>query len=72
MTPEELKRRYTYHAPDDYARGLHDEIRSLERNFARTLDEMLPDESREKALMLTKLEEAVFWAHAHIARNVTR
>lgn len=70
MDAQELDRRYKYHAPDDHTRALHDEVRSLERNFARTMDGMLVDGSREKALMLTKLEEAMFWAHAHIARNV--
>jgi hypothetical protein len=70
MTPEELDRRYTYHAPDDETRALHDTVRAQEKQFAEFMDSMLED-SREKSLMLTKLEEAMFWAHAHIARNVS-
>jgi signal recognition particle subunit SEC65 len=70
MDDKELKRRYTYHAPNESTRELHDAVRNMEYAFAVEMDSRLPGDSREKALVLTKLEEAMFWAHAHIARNV--
>ncbi len=69
MTPEELDKRFKYHAPDAQTRMLHDEVRRFERDFAVVMDSLLGDESREKSLMFTNLEQAMFWAHAHIARS---
>ncbi len=69
MTPEELDKRFKYHAPDAKTRTLHDEIRSLERNFARVMNDLLGEETREKAAFFTNFEQATFWAHAHVARN---
>lgn len=70
MTKEELERRFVYHAPTDETRGVHDRARSLTRAFAAEMEGLLPGESREKALFFTALEEASFWSHAHIARNM--
>lgn len=70
-TPEELQRRFTYHAPDEKTRGLHEEWRAHERWYADHINELAGGESREKSLALTALEEATFWVHAHIARNLT-
>lgn len=69
-TPEELERRFTYHAPDEATRGLHDEWRKFERSYAHLLNELPGGETREKSLAFTALEEATFWVHAHIARNL--
>ena len=38
--------------------------------FAETIDELVEgDESRELSLMWTHFETAMFWLHAHLARN---
>ena len=45
-------------------------IRSSGKAMARTILKLTP-QSRERSLALTKLEEAVMWANAAIARNET-
>lgn len=67
---EDLERRFTYHAPDEATRRLHDEWRANERAYARLVNAIDGGETREKSLALTALEEATFWVHAHIARNL--
>jgi len=68
----ELKRRFTYHAPNEATRDLHDDLRQEVKAFARRLNFLLGEPSREASLAFTALEETSFWAHAHIARNVGR
>ena len=46
-----------------------DEIDKLAATQAGFLKILLPDESRERSLALTRLEESVFWAKAAIARH---
>ena len=45
-----------------------DYIRVKAKDLAYMIDELCPN-SREKSLAMTKLEEAVMWANAAIARN---
>ena len=70
MESSELKRRFSYHAPDDSTRELHDEWRKHERWYAEHLNDLPGGDTREKSLAFTALEEAMFWTHAHIARNL--
>ena len=63
-----LENRFTYHAPKEGQPQKYTEIRHSGKSFAETIDALCPD-SREKALAITKLEEAVMWANAAIARN---
>jgi len=67
-TLEDLKRRFTYHAPKENQADRYRTIRVYALEFSKVLDELCPD-SRELALALTKLEESVMWANASIARN---
>jgi hypothetical protein len=68
MTCEDMQRRFDYHAPDEEAARLHDTVRMRLKRVAMSMDILLP-EGREKALAITKLEEAMFWANAAIARE---
>ena len=58
---------FTYHAPHGTQGDTYDSIRGKAREYAHWLNETLP-EGREKALALTNLEQAVFWANAAVAR----
>jgi len=43
-------------------------LRAAAKSLAELMDDECP-ESREKSLAFTKLEEAIFWANASIARR---
>ena len=68
ISKEELYNRFTYHKPDEEQIKHYDSIRSLARILAEDIVQRCP-ESREQSLALSRLEEAVFWANASIARN---
>jgi hypothetical protein len=63
-----LECRFTYHAPKEGQSILYETIRAEAKEFAAFLLINCPD-SRELSLALTKIEEAVFWANAAIARR---
>ena len=65
---ERLEKDFTYHAPKDNQSAKYEMIRSDAKDFARMVMDFCPP-SRETSLALTKIEEAVFWANAAIARN---
>lgn len=70
---EEIAHRFAYHPPrSEAAVKAHERVRELLGDVAQELDAMLPaDRPREKALVQTKLEEAMFDANAAIARSRT-
>jgi hypothetical protein len=71
MTSEsiaDITNRFSYHRPDEKKAEKHEKIRGDMLRTAHYWNGELPD-SREKALAITKLEEAMFWANAAIARN---
>ena len=68
MEKATLENNFTYHAPKEGQAERYTTLRSKAKFLAQEINEVCP-ESREKALALTKLEEAVFWANASIARN---
>ncbi len=68
MTMVELVNRFRYHAPKDDQLKRYEEIRAKAMSFALEVFRSCP-EGREKSLAMTKIEEAVMWANAAIARN---
>jgi hypothetical protein len=63
-----IENNFTYHAPKGDQPERYERIRMRAGFVAQTINELCPD-SREKSLAMTKLEEAVMWANASIARN---
>ena len=65
----ELGHRFKHHTPrSDETIALHAAVRGRAFGFASFIEEACPP-SRERSLALTKIEEAMFWANASIARN---
>jgi hypothetical protein len=64
----EVEKRFTYHPPKGGQPQRYERIRAQAREMAWLITCNCP-ESRETSLALTKLEEAVMWANAAIARN---
>ena len=64
----DLERRFTYHPPKEGQPEKYVRIRNCAFVLAELVDGLCPD-SREKSLALTKVEEAVMWANAAIARG---
>jgi len=66
---EDIDNRFTTHPPTTYERRhAHESARSLCKTLAHHFNDVLPD-GREKEVALTKIEEAMFWANASIARQ---
>ena len=66
----DIHNRFAYHAPDTARAAMHEDVRWRFESIAQWAAYALPD-GREKALVITKLEEAMFWANATIARQGT-
>ncbi len=64
----DIENRFTYHAPKPGQPEIYTRIRGMAKQLAQELLHVVP-EGRELSLALTKLEEAVFWANAGIARK---
>ncbi|SDP60485.1 hypothetical protein SAMN04487905_10611 [Actinopolyspora xinjiangensis] len=68
MQSDDIESRFTYHAPTDDRIEQHEQVRAEVRELAHRLNDTLP-EGREKSVVMTKLEEALMWANAAIARQ---
>ena len=68
MENKDLEKRFTYHPPKDGQPEEYTDLRGHAFNLSMTINALCPD-SREKSLAITKLEEAVMWSNAAIARN---
>lgn len=64
----DLDKRFSSHAVDADGVSCLDSVRAAGRAMAVAVLQVTPA-SRERALALTKIEEAVFWANAGIARE---
>lgn len=65
---KELQDQYNYHPPTEQRAVAHDRVRNQLLAAAQVVAYVVP-KSREQALALTKIEEAMFWANAGIART---
>lgn len=63
-----IQKNFKYHSPKDDQPERYELIRKIAKELAITINENTPH-SREQSLAFTKLEEAVMWANAAIARN---
>jgi hypothetical protein len=65
---KDLENKFCYHPPKSGDLEKYENLRSYAFGYACLIDDLCPD-SREKSLAITKLEEAMMWANASIARN---
>ena len=67
LTPEEIERRFEYHAVNEEQKA---KIAALRQTFIAAAKHIVADvpPGREQATALTKLEEAAFFAIAGVAR----
>lgn len=69
MDVTDIANRFAFHAATTEEKKMaHGSVRTLCSTLALILNDKVP-EGREKALMMTHLEEVMFWANAGIARN---
>lgn len=72
MGSEEIEHRFGFHKGTVEGPNAtvprHADMRQKFREFAEELDAVLPD-GRDKALVMTKLQEASMWTHWAIAQD---
>jgi hypothetical protein len=68
VDPVELEHRFAFHPANTTERqDAHQLVRRTCHRAAQNIEGLCPD-GREKSLAITKLEEAMMWANAAIAR----
>jgi len=67
-TARDIENNFTYHPPIGDQAQRYEDIRAKAKGLAYFIETRCP-ESRERSLAMTKLEEAIMWANASIARN---
>lgn len=68
MNKTDLDNRFEFHrAPNGEKVAAHGTVRKILWDAASELNTLLP-EGREKSIVMTKLEEAMFWGNASLAR----
>ena len=63
-----IETNFSHHTPSDNQVDRYEYLRETAKKLAYAITERCQD-SREKSLALTNLEQAVFWANASIARE---
>lgn len=70
LTNDQLKHRFQFHPADsENQQEAHQTIRQVCFDAADAIVEMTGAPSREQSTAVTKLEEAMFWANAALARG---
>lgn len=65
---EEIEKRFTFHPAKDDQLERYEKLRDEAKQLAMSITQFCPP-SRERALAITNLEQAMMWANAGIARN---
>lgn len=65
---DQIENNFMYHSPIDNQPQRYEALRAKAKELAHMINSHCPP-SREKSLAITKLEDAVMWANASIARN---
>lgn len=65
---DRIENNFTYHPVREGQPAIYKKIRDTAKSFTYLVWEMCP-ESRERSIAMTKIEEAVMWANAAMARN---
>lgn len=68
ISSQDIDNRFTYHPPSEERAVKHIQIREHGKALVELLNEVVPD-GREKSLAITKIEEAIMWANAGLARS---
>lgn len=70
LTHDALEHRFQFHpADDDNTKEAHETVRGTLLEAADAIVQTTGAPTREQSLAITKLEEAMFWANAAIARG---
>lgn len=70
ISRDDLANRFSYHKPNTEAKiEAHQTVRNVLLEAADKIVEVTGPPTREQSLAITKLEEAMFWANASIARG---
>ena len=70
LTYDQLAHRFQFHPADsENTKEAHQKVRDTLLDAAGQIVEATGAMSREQSLAITKLEEAMFWANAAIARG---
>lgn len=67
-TDPDIENRFTYHSPKPGQPEIYSMLRDQAKDLAYNILLNCP-ESQERSLAITKLEEAIMWANASIARE---
>ena len=68
LESDEIDTRFTYHPPKTGQPEKYEAVRNAANAFVRFISSVSPP-SREQALAVGKVEEAVMWCNAAIARR---
>jgi len=70
LTKEALAHRFQFHpADDDNTKTAHETVRNVCLEAAEEIVQVTGAPCREQSTAISKLEEAMFWANAAIARG---